>query len=644
MIAELVYSSETYTWLCLAWGVVLLVWLVCAIDLIVRLVHSRPVARKGNTALALRILARDVLAQASIWRVRLGGLMHMALSVGGLLMLASFVASHFSAARGGPWEKSGILHLLNDAGMLLLLLGLILAAWRRHVARQTPSRAEDVIVWSFAMAAVLLAMLSYGLLTAVADPQWRRQAFLSNGMAHLWNALQPATLRSLYGWSWAVLHAALLGMALMLPWTKWRHLFLSPLASITRRNPPLARMDPLDLDGAAPYGAQRPQDLTRKERIDLYACMRCGRCTQACPAVGASGPLDPLGIIERLQEAGTSQPLAIQVGERAVWSCSTCMACEDSCPVGISPLDMIIDLRRERVLDAGVLPQPLQDVLANLDRRGNPWGLPTRERDLWVSALPIPILRPEAHCDLLVWVGCMGGYDERARRAVGALAEVLRKSGVRAATLGGLERCCGDAARRIGNEALWRELAQANIAALNESGVQRIITLCPHCANTLANEYPQLGGHWQVSHATSYLADLLHQGRLAPLLDGMAAREPVQVAYHDPCYLARGMGAIAPTRELIKALPGYELVELPHHGRDTWCCGRGGGQMWLELPGQPRLGDRRVEEISAAPVAACLTACPYCASLLADGLASKPEAGNPAILDLLELWAETPPL
>ena len=644
MIAELVYSSGLYPWLYVAWGIVLLLWLVSGADLLVRLTRSRPVAHKRSISQSLRALLRDVLLQASIWHRRLAGLMHASLSVGGILVLVSFVVSHFVAPRGSPWEESGVLHLLNDVGMILLLVGLFLAAWRRHVAHQTPSGAEDVVLWAFALFAVLLAMFSYGLLTALADPSWRRQAFLSNTLAGIWGRLQPQTLRSLYGWSWAVLHATLLGMALMLPWAKWRHIFLSPLASITRHSPPLSRMDPLNLDREPPYGAQRPRDMTWKQRLDLYACTRCGRCSQACPAQAASGPLDPLRVIERLQEAGPSQVLAPQVGEPALWNCSTCMACDNTCPVGISPLDMILDLRRERVLDAGLLPQPLQDVLVNLERRGNPWGLAPRERDLWMSALPIPVLRPGAGCEVLVWVGCMSGYDERARRAVGALAEVLQKAGVRAATLGNREGCCGDAARRIGNEALWLSLAKANIDVLNESRVQRIITLCPHCANTLTNEYPDLGGTFQVSHAASYLAVLLREGRLAAILAGMAPREPVQVAYHDPCYLARGMGIVAPTRELIAALPGYELVELPHHGRDTWCCGGGGGQMWLETPGQPRLGDRRVQEIATAPVAACLTACPYCTSLLAEGLANRAEAGSPAIFDLLELWAETPPL
>jgi Fe-S oxidoreductase len=644
MIAELVYSSGTYPWLYLAWGVALLLWVVTGAGLIARLARSRPVARKRRASQSLRIVLRDALLQAPIWRQWLAGLMHVLLFGGAILIVTSFVGSHFVAPRGKPWEDSGILHLLNDVGMLLWLTGLLLAAWRRHVARRTPSGAEDVVLWGFALLIVLLAMFSYGLLTELADPAWRRQAFLSNTLASIWDGLPPGVLRSLYGWSWAVLHAALLGAALILPWGKWRHVLLSPLATVTRRQPPLACMDPLNLDGDPPYGAQKPQDLNWKQRLDLYACTRCGRCSRACPAQEAARFLNPLSILERLQEAGPSQPLAVQVDERALWDCSTCMACEDVCPVGISPLDLIADLRRERVLDAGLLPQSLQDVLVNLERRGNPWGQSTRERDLWLSALPVSILDPGAGCEVLIWVGCMGGYDERARHAVGALAEVLQKAGVHAATLGARERCCGDAARRIGNEHLWRDLATANIAVLNGYRFQRIVTLCPHCANTLGNEYPDLGARWKVSHAADYLAELLHEGRLAGILDRMAPREPVRVAYHDPCYLARGMGAMAEARELIAALPGYELVELPHHGRDTWCCGGGGGQMWLDTPGQQRLGDRRVEEILHASVAACLTACPYCATLFADGLANQPEAGKPAILDLLELWAETPPL
>jgi len=642
MIAELVYSSGTYPWLYLAWVLVLLLWISCGAGLICRMVRSRPVARGKSVSRGLWILLRDALLQAPIWRQRLAGLMHLALFGGGILLLVSFVGSHLVAPRGQPWERSGVLHLLNDVGMLLWLVGVLLAAWRRHVERRTPARAEDVVLWFFTFAIALLALLSYGLLTALADPAWRRQAFLSNALASIWSGLQPAVLRGLYGWSWAVLHAALWGMAVILPLGKWRHIWLAPLSAITRRSPPLARMDSLDLDGDPPYGAQGRHDLTWKQQLDLNACTRCGRCSEVCPAQGAGRALDPLSIIERLQDAGSAQPLATQVREGALWDCSTCLACDDICPVGISALNMIADLRRERVLDAGMLPPSLQGALVNLKRRGNPWGLPSRERDLWMSALPLPVLKPGAECEVLVWVGCMGGYEERARRAVGALAEVLRKAGVQAATLGSRESCCGDSARRIGDERLWRELATANIATLNASRFRRIVTLCPHCANTLANEYPDLGGRWVVSHAAEYLGELLHDGRLAGILARMAPRERVPLAYHDPCYLARGMGVIPIVRELMAALPGYELVELPHHGRDTWCCGGGGGQMWLDAPGQTQLGNRRVQEIAAAPVAACVTACPYCASLLADGLASRPEAGAPAVVDLLELLAETP--
>ena len=437
-----------------------------------------------------------------------------------------------------------------------------------------------------------------------------------------------------------MLHAWLWAAAVILPWCKWRHVLLAPLSLLTRRDPHLAGIDPLDLDGEEPWGARRPEDLTWKERLDLEACTRCGRCTRACIARQAGRNLDPLRLVERLQESHGTEPLSEQVGESVLWDCTTCMACDDICPVGISPLSVILDLRRERVLDAASYPRSLQQVFSGLGRRGNPWGLPREERLTWVESLGLRVVAPGESCDVLLWLGCMGAYDEGARSGVRALVRVLNNAGVDLGTLGADEGCCGDPARRVGNEALWREVAEANLVALSARNIGRIVSLCPHCTNALAHEYVDLGGWPHAIHATVLLWELLREGRLP--LQSMALRGDRQrVTYHDPCYLGRGNGNYRAARALISSLPNVELVEMPHHKRDAICCGAGGGQMWLDEPGKPPLTGVRASEVAEAGVKVCATACPYCASILSDAFAG---AGHRIeVRDVVELIADALP-
>ena len=722
MATELRYSLDTYPLAYALWGAVAASWLLAASGLAVRLARARPVARFDRPMARIVAALRDATAQRPVWRRPLAGAMHLAIMLGAVLVLATSYVTHLAAPRGPEWSRSHLSHALIDVALLLTLLGLAVAAWRRHTRRgdrsvaptrhdaatgggvtpqgdrsvaptrhdaatgggvtpqgdrpvapttrmapaAPPARVEDVGLWALLLVGALTALLCEALLITLALPAWRRSAFLSAPLAGLLEGLSLTFRRSLYGWSWSVLHAVLLCMAFLLPWTKWRHIILAPFALLTRKAEPLARLDPVDLETDGPFGALRPRDLTWKERLDVAACVHCGRCSQACPAAIASGGtgLDPRRLIEALDAAPNAGPLAEEYDEAALWQCTTCMACDDVCPIGISPLSLVVDLRRERVLDAARFPQPLRDLMDGLARRGNPWGFPRTERDDWLTrsdggrpaeelAGELPILPPGSETEVLLWLGCMGGYDVRAREATVALARVLRDAGVAYAVLGPDEMCCGDPARRAGNEALWRNLAERNIGALATRRFREIVTLCPHCASALANEYAALGAALPVTHAAPYLAGLLREGRLAPALvatmgDITPEGRPLRVALHDPCYLARGMGDTASARALLVAMPDIDLVELPHHGRDTLCCGAGGGHMWLEAPDEPRLGEARLNELVVAGVDLCVTACPYCRIMIADGAtgsigADRTNRTFPAVRDLVELLVHTRP-
>jgi Fe-S oxidoreductase len=670
---EFLYSATTYPLLYFVWGMVALSWLAAGAGLIVRLLRARPVARADRPLRRFLAMLSDALLQRPIWRLRLGGLMHASLFWGGILILVFFVLTHYVAPRGLAWRRSGDIRLLGDLGLTLLLVGLALAGWRRWgPSRATrgqsslPARDEDVALWALLTVTVMALWLVNALTIVVSQPIWRSRAFLSALLARPLQSLPETTARSLYGWTWALLHSAILGVALLLPWSKWRHMLLSPASLFTRKSrsdrPPLARMDDLDLEREPPFGAQTPRELTWKERLDLAACTHCGRCSAVCPATRAGHALDPRALLERLADArnGSSPPLAQQAGEAVLWQCTTCMACDDICPVGISPLSLVLDLRRERVLDAAAFPLPLQQVFVNLQRRGDPWGLGyngagSTARDVWTASLGVPILERGERAELLLWLGCMGGHEERARRAVEAFVALLRQAQVPVAVLGADEGCCGDVARRAGNEHLWQELAAANREALQARDVGRIVTLCPHCANTLGHEYKGLA--IPVVHATALLAELLDAGRLPPLRTPDHADR--RITYHDPCYLGRGTGEYRAARKLLAALPGVEVVELEWHGRDATCCGAGGGQMWLEQPGPP-LSSLRLAEIDALSAAGrndviCATACPYCATMLGDaappsrrsnGITGRqdvagPSGGGPVVRDIVELLAES---
>ncbi|HEX4814862.1 MAG TPA: (Fe-S)-binding protein, partial [Nonomuraea sp.] len=448
--------------------------------------------------------------------------------------------------------------------------------------------------------------------------------------------------------------------------SKHLHIFTAPLNVLFSRRPDgLGEAPPLRVDGAPVdfededldperLGRGKIADTTWKGFLDFYSCTECGRCQSQCPAWNTDKPLSPkMLILDQRDHAFQVAPylLAAQpqgghqdqdvlalldkplVGQDGVihpdvlWSCTNCGACVEQCPVDIEHIDHILDMRRYQVMVESSFPSEAGVMVKNLENRGNPWGLPEDRRADWLADLDfeVPVVEeklPE-EVEYLFWVGCAGALEDRARKTTRAVAELLHIAGVRFAVLGPMEACTGDPARRLGMEYLFAMLAQQNIETLTEAGVKKIVATCPHCFNTLAHEYPQLGGRFEVVHHTQLLARLVEESRLTPIT-------PIEekITYHDPCFLGRHNKVYAQPRDIMARVPGVRAQEMHRHKDRGFCCGAGGARMWMEERIGKRINTERVEEALTTDPDTVSTACPFCLVMLGDAINEKKNDGQ----------------
>jgi Fe-S oxidoreductase len=370
------------------------------------------------------------------------------------------------------------------------------------------------------------------------------------------------------------------------------------------------------------------------------ACTTCGRCNDVCPATAVGKPLQPRDVILELRRNlahsegnGAADPLRLD--DDVLWSCTTCAACNQACPVGIDVYDKIVELRRGRV-EHGAVPEAAEDVFESIEQRSNPFGRPNSERLQWAGGLTVPVAQPGEAIDVLYWVGCSGSYSPEGRMVARSMVKILNHLGINYRVLGTAERCTGDPARRMGEEGEFRQCAARNLQVLQSHGVKRVITHCPHCYNTLRNEYPDVAGSppaWETHHHTQFLADQIASGKLTGSANSLGT-----VAFHDPCYLGRGNGVVAEPRQVLDGLK-LPMVEMPRHGPDSFCCGAGGGSMWLDVRGATRIENQRYAEAVATGANVIGTGCPFCKTMLdaaRQGTASTNGPG-PRVLDVAEL-------
>ncbi|MBK9714372.1 MAG: 4Fe-4S dicluster domain-containing protein [Kouleothrix sp.] len=528
---------------------------------------------------------------------------------------------------------------------------------------------------------------------------WAMNSYLGYGVATLFRAIGlgggSAVASGLHGFFWYTHMLITFAFVASIPLTKYRHIFYTPINTFFRDLQPKGALMPIpnleaEIEKDEPrLGVMTLSDFTWKQRLDFDACMRCGRCQSKCPANASGSELSPKFLVSKMADLMRGAPIMLRDGtvarvhpeksetaaetpgsgasngqqytvirgeietlplyehglftENELWSCTTCRACMEECPAMIEHVDQIVDLRRNLTMIQSEVPGGVKRVLEGIERQGNPWRLPARERTAWADGLDVPTMAEKEEVEVLYWVGCAPSYDERSRRVARAMVELFQRAGVDFAILGEEETCTGDPARRMGEEMLYSQQASTNVETMHQYKFKKIVTTCAHCFNTIKNEYPQFGGKsgqdYEVVHHTDLLAGLVAEGKLKPTV-------PVneRVTYHDPCYIGRYNDIYDAPRAMLESIPGVQLVEAPEWNRErAMCCGGGGGNAWLEGWGKKGVNAIRLEQIQKAEPETLALACPFCMVMFDDAAKNSGVGDTLARKDVAEILLQSLP-
>ena len=544
---------------------------------------------------------------------------------------------------------------VGDIAGVVFTGGVIWAIVRRYVQRPYRIRIKTKPEHALGLGVLLaIGVTGFGAemfriaegLSAGENLDHEKWSVIGYPLAQLVDGASAGTLSTWHqGW-WVAHVLSFIAFLAILPVTMLRHMFTSPMNMYLKdRDRPkgaMKAMPNLTETSLETFGAHVVEDFTWKQLLDLDACTMCGRCTSVCPAHATGKPLDPREIVLKSGEvmAATaahapggkvSPPLGVdseitisanslfeRITAEEIWSCTSCKACDEICPVNIEILDKILDMRRYLALMESDFPAELGNAYRAMENQGNPWGMNQGERGDWAKELDVTVLDPSSPFthEYLYWVGCAGSFDDKNKRVTQSMAKLLKRAGIDVAILGPNEMCTGDSARRSGNEYLFQMLAMPNVEMLNGMGVQKIITQCPHCFNTLANEYPQLGGKYEVVHHSQLLESLIESGKL----DVSNATLEERITYHDSCYLGRHNDVYMAPRNVVGSISGVEVVEMPRNGTKGMCCGAGGARMWMEENIGTKVNDERAAEAISTGATRVATACPFCYVMLDDGV------------------------
>jgi Fe-S oxidoreductase/nitrate reductase gamma subunit len=538
---------------------------------------------------------------------------------------------------------------IGDLFGTVFVVGILWAIVRRYVQRpyriRIKSKPEHVLILGVFLVLGLSGFVAEGFRIAeVGQPSFEKWSFIGYPLSQLFDGISADNLELWHQITWGLHVVSFIVFLAILPITMLRHMFTSPLNMYLKdRERPkgaMKAMPNLTETSLETFGASVVEDFTWKQLLDTDACTMCGRCTSVCPAHATGKPLDPREIVLKTGEVmaataahghvsppiGTVSEITIssnslfeRITAEEIWSCTSCKACDEICPVNIEILDKILDMRRYLSLMESNFPAELGNAYRAMENQGNPWGMNQGERADWAKGLvDVKIVDPgePITSEYLYWVGCAGSFDDKNKKVTQAMAKLLRRAGIEVAILGPSEMCTGDSARRSGNEYLFQMLAMPNIEMLNGMGVKKVITQCPHCFNTLKNEYPQLGGNYEVVHHTQLLESLIESGQL----DVSEATLEERITYHDSCYLGRHNDVYLAPRKVVGSIKGIEIVEMQRNGTKGMCCGAGGARMWMEESIGTKVNDERALEAISTGATRVATACPFCYIMLDDGV------------------------
>ncbi|MDX1383063.1 MAG: heterodisulfide reductase-related iron-sulfur binding cluster [Thermoanaerobaculia bacterium] len=637
---------------------------------------GQPTPRFDRIPERVRLVLAHALAQRRTAQQSYAGAFHLMIFTGFIVLtIATTVVAiqhdfHLEIMKGAFYLY--FQSFIVDVFGVLVMLGVGMAAWRRW--RSHPKQlvytdeASLILITIFVIS--ITGFFLEGWRIAVTDDPWGHWSPMGFLMAKGFDAfMSDGAMTTVHLYSWWFHLALVFGFIAWAPYTKMAHVVTAPLniftANLDGYGGSLKR---IDFETAESFGINALTDFTWKDLLDLDACTECGRCTAVCPANTVGKALSPRDIIldlRNLMHASEKDLLAAAaatggedgaaaagngegngkvaiidpetaVSPEALFQCTTCAACMEACPVFIEQMPKIVDARRYLVMEEAEFPETLMGVVTSLEQRGHPFPGTSFSRVDWAEGLDVPILgemEDPAAAEYLLWVGCGGALVERNQSTVRALAQLMEKAGVSYAVLGREEGCTGDPARRIGNEFLYEMLAKANIETLDRYQVRKVVTSCPHCFNTFRNEYPDLDGRYEVIHHSQLLATLVAEGKLAPRADG------ADITFHDPCYLGRHNGVFEDPRTLVQLTTSRPLREMEKSREQSFCCGGGGGMCYVdELPDQ-RVNQERAEQILATGAGVVAVGCPFCTTMLEDGIAARKGDREVAVKDVAEvLW------
>ncbi|MFC2122859.1 heterodisulfide reductase-related iron-sulfur binding cluster [Bacteroidota bacterium] len=590
------------------------------------------------------------------------GIMHALIFGGSAILILGKIVRLFSYLTGITTPPQSIYlyaSLASEIGAVLILIGGGMAVYRRYIVR--PSRLDNkpedslIFVWVFIIVLTGLMVKGYRIAASdVAPVDWAMWSPVGYILSYAFPTFMLAARDEILVWHRAIIHTIPAFVLLGYIWlnrSRLQHILLSSLNIFFRSLKPKGSLTPIDFETSELFGVSNIEEFTWKQLMDLDACTRCGRCQDVCPANISGKELSPKKVIQDLKDhlyevypvpllrkpiEDRKDMISEAITEEVVWDCTTCRACMEVCPVYIEHVNKIIDMRRNLAMERSQIPEAAQDALKSLGAREHPWRGTTATRTDWAEGLDIKMLSDDSDIDVLYWVGCTAALDERNMKVAQATARILQAAGINFGMLGIEESCCGDPARRMGDEYLFQTLCEKNVETMKGYEIKKIITTCPHCFNTLKHEYPQFGGEFEVVHHTQFILDLIRSGKLK--LSGANTRKAV---YHDSCYLGRYNDIYSQPREILAAIGAASGAELSRHGPRSFCCGGGGGHMWMEEDIEKRLNVKRTEEVIETQADVIATACPYCLSMFEDGLKAKEVEETIKAMDLSELLAES---